>query len=138
MVTVSTPTSSGGSALDVLPVDYIENLAISVASDTMVELLVYDNRNYQSSLIHILNSHASKSLIYNIFGSNDYNAGAYPTFNAVTTWKQLLSADKTLTTLTNGAETLTDNWAWIAIAMKQGVAGAGNESSAKVRIRALK
>ena len=131
--TASNPAKKTSSSLDLL-----EDLAVVISSDTLVEVVVFGNIKYQKSIIHIINSHATKSLIYNIFATNDYNSGTYPTFNATTTWKQLLTSDKTLSAVTNDAETLTDDWSWIIIAMKRGVAGAGNDSTAKVRIRARK
>lgn len=132
------PVASNPAKRTTSSLDLLEDLALAIASDTLVELAVIDNIKYQKSIIHIINSHASKSLIYNIFGTNDYNSGTYPTFSTTTTWKQLLTSDKTLSAVTNDAESLTDDWAWIIIAMKRGVAGGGNDSTAKVRIRARK
>lgn len=131
------PVASNPAKRTTSSLDLLEVLALAVASDTLVELAVFENIKYQKSIIHIINSHATKSLIYNIFATNDYNSGTYPTFST-TTWKQLLTADKTLSAVTNDAETLTDDWSWIIIAMKRGVAGGGNDSTAKVRIRARK
>jgi hypothetical protein len=108
--------------------------AIAVNNATITEKILILTRNYKDTLIHIINSHASKSLDYNLYGHNNYNAGVQPTFNS--NWVKLFSSDKTITFGNAGAETITDPWQWIIIAFKE--TDGANASEATVYVTGSK
>lgn len=132
-IAVTTPTSVNSSGLDRLPYQAIEDEAIVVDFDIFTDVLSYDNREYVNSIIQIDNTDAN-ALDYIIYGHVDANAGVIPAFTTAT-WKEL-KASTTLAATKVAIETLTDEYSWVLIRMKETVST--SDSVASIWIRAFK
>lgn len=131
VLTALTPTSNI-SRTETNPFDELPSggSSVTVSDATITEKLLIQARNYRKLVIQIYNDHASKSLDYNLYVNNNYNAGVQPTFDG--RWTKIFATDKTLTFGTSDVEMQTEQYQWVIIAFKK--TDGTNNSSAKVYV----
>ena len=128
---VVTLTKLKGAGPVELPVDIIEDEAITVDSATFVTTISIDNRNYTNLLIHINNNGVTNDLDYEILGHGDANGGVQPTID--NSWIPLKAAT-VIQEDSAAVETLNDRYAWIVIRLRETVGASA--TTAKIWIRA--
>ncbi len=114
-----------------LRTDLLQDEAIVVDSDTFVEKIIVDNREYARTVYHINNDGVTNSLDYEIFAHADKNDGVPPTFD--NSWEELKAATALLQD-SSTVETLTDRYAWVQINIRR--TAAGQSTTAKIWINA--
>lgn len=117
--------------------DNITKTDIVVNNDTFTDTCVIDNSNYKKIFMLLFNSHASKGLIYQIFGNANFNNGVPPDTDA--TWKELTTTGGiTVAAQAFDAQSLSDDYCWLLFKFKRATAGGGNDSSAKLYSEAVR
>ena len=120
-----------------------ESLAVDVDNDAFSatladeEIIMIDNSNMASLLIHLFNNAGTNSFDYEVSGHGNYNGGTPPSLSvAPQDWFVLPSGTGAVANNASAAVSVTDDWAWIAIRLRRTVAS--NDSIADVRVRGLK
>jgi len=128
---VVTLTKLKGAGPVELPVDVIEDEAITVDNASFATTISIDNRNYTNLLIHINNNGVTNDMDYEILAHGDRNNGVQPTVD--NSWITI-KASTTIQEDSAVVETLNDRFAWVVIRTKETVAT--NTTTAKIWIRA--
>jgi len=110
-----------------------QNESVLVNSDTDVDITLIDTRDIRKLLIQIINSGATNSLNYSIYGYAKEVSTA-PAFVS-SDWNEL-KPSTTISPLSEKTETLTDSYSFVLIRMKR--ATSGLDTTAKIYVRAKK
>lgn len=124
------PTSYNGADQNRKSQDLINPATIAVDNDNMVKVMIIDNHDYAQNLLHIINTHATNGLTYNIYGHNNPNlatpgnseSGVPPVFST-TTWAKLVAADVAVAAVTASKQLITEPWWWLCVVMKRTSSG---------------
>lgn len=120
-----------------------EQLGIAVNTDAFVatpqtdeRIILIDNRNLKSLLIHFFNNAGTNGFDFEVSG-HAKEVDAPPTLSvAPEDWHVLPNGTGTVTDDDSDAVSVTDDWAWIAIRLKR--TSAGLNSIADIFIRGRK
>lgn len=114
---------------------YKEAVVVPVNSDTFEPRFTFDIRTRKALLLQIVNTHASKNLIYNIWGCIHESDDIIPPTNATDLalfWTKILAADVEVAagaSKTSSVNAIDTPWSYILFSVKRKDAGQDSEAT---------